>query len=73
MMEEEGRFNEYRNFCRRTGEMLKMALSDKGISWQKKLILFVPLKCERYLEERKMEEVWMVYNFYLNHKRLNYQ
>ena len=57
MMEEEGRFNEYRNFCRRTGEMLKMALSDKGISWQKKLILFVPLKCERYLEERKMEEV----------------
>lgn len=55
MMEEEGQFNEYRNFCRRTGEMLKMALEETTVG--KKLILFVPLKCERYLDDDKMEEV----------------
>lgn len=54
LMEEGGRFNQYRNFCRRTGDMLKMALEEMN---EKRLILFVPLKCERYLSENKMEEV----------------
>lgn len=55
LMEEDGRFNEYRNFCRRTGEMLKMALEETPAT--RRLILFVPLKCERYLNDEKMEEV----------------
>lgn len=55
LVEESGRFNEYRNFCRRTGEMLKMALEET--TGGKKLILFVPLKCERYLNESKMDDV----------------
>lgn len=54
MMEESGRFNDYRNFCYRIQEMLKMALEE---DCGEKLVLFVPLKCERYLEEAKMEEV----------------
>lgn len=53
MMEEDGRFNEYRNFCHRTSEILKMALEESAV--KRKLVLFVPLKCERY--DKKMEEV----------------
>lgn len=55
MMEEEGRFNENRNLCHRTGEMLKLAFEEAGISMS--LVLFVPLKCERYLVDGRIEEV----------------
>lgn len=55
LMEEDGRFNEHRNFCRRTSEMLKMALEETSCG--KMLVLFVPLKCEKYLCDGKMEEV----------------
>ncbi len=54
MIEEEGRFNEYHNYCRRTGEMLKMAFEDKK---RNHLVLFVPLKCERYFNDGMMGEV----------------
>lgn len=55
MMEEEGQFNQLQNFCHYTGEMLKMAFEEtkKRMS----LVLFVPLKCERYLMDDKMSDV----------------
>ena len=52
MMEEEGKYNERRNFCHRTGEMIKMALEKARP--QRMLVLFVPLKCERYLKDNKI-------------------
>lgn len=55
MMEEEGKYNERRNFCHRTGEMIKMALEKARP--QRMLVLFVPLKCERYLKDNKMDKV----------------
>lgn len=55
MMEENGKFNEYRNYCSRTSEMLKMALGESYSD--RKLVLFIPLKCERYLNEGKMGKV----------------
>ena len=55
LMEEDGQYNEYRNFCYQTTEMLKTALDDGEEG--EKLILFVPLKCERYLNDGKMDQV----------------
>ena len=55
MMEEEGKYNERRNFCHRTGEMIKMALEKARP--QRMLVLFVPLKCERYLKDNQMDKV----------------
>lgn len=55
MMEEEGRFNESINACHCTGEMLKLAFEEADISMS--LVLFVPLKCERYLVDGRIEEV----------------
>lgn len=55
MMEEEGRYNENRNHCHRTGEMLKLAFEEANVL--SNLILFVPLKCERYLVDGRIEEV----------------
>ena len=55
MIEENGRFNEYRNFCYRTSEMLKMAFEEANPAHM--LVLFVPLKCECYMAKEKMELV----------------
>lgn len=55
MMEENGRFNEYRNRCYRVSEMLKMAFDATKPSHM--LVLFVPLKCERYMMDGRMDQV----------------
>lgn len=56
LMEENGRFNERRNHCYDIIEMVKrvgFADADKGAG----LILLIPLKCERYYNDKRMEEV----------------
>lgn len=56
MMEEEQRFDDIRNIEKRITEMIKrseFASKDKGPG----LVLFVPLKCERYLNDDRMGEV----------------
>lgn len=55
MLEQDGIYNESRNLCRRVSELLKMALDENSDG--KRLILFVPLKCERYLADGRMDEV----------------
>lgn len=55
MMEEEGQFNERRNFCNRTCEILKRALQNAKV--ERNMVLFVPLKCELYRKNERMEEV----------------
>lgn len=55
MMEYGGIFNEDCNFCQETGELIKMALEKTHP--QRMLVLFVPLKCERYLNDNRMSEV----------------
>lgn len=55
LMEESGIYNQSRNLCRRVGELLKMALNEEPEG--KRLILFVPLKCERYYNDGRMDEV----------------
>lgn len=60
MLEEEGRFNERKNYSTRICEMLKMAVINPqtGIPYDDpKLFLFVPLKCEKYSRENRMDEV----------------
>ena len=59
LMEEKGDYNEKRNLCHKTSEMIKHALEDlkDEPSYIKKMLLFVPLKCERYLNDGKMDEV----------------
>ena len=58
LMEEEGDYNEKRNLCHKTSEMIKLALAElKDESSYIKMVLFVPLKCERYLNDGKMDEV----------------
>lgn len=58
MLEEEGRFNQRKNYSNRICEMLKMALMDSETpNKESKLFLFVPLKCEKYSEENRMNEV----------------
>ncbi len=56
LMEEDGLYNDRRNRCFRISEMVKnvgFADTDKGAG----LILLIPLKCERYLNDGRMEEV----------------
>lgn len=54
LMECDGFFNELCNRCYRTTELLKnCGFGDNGPG----LLLFVPLKCEKYQEEEKMGEV----------------
>jgi len=65
MMEEGGQFNENRNFCHRTCETLKMAL-EKEPSDIKKLFLFVPLKCERYMMNNQMNDICNKTKVYYN-------
>lgn len=58
LMEEDGLYNDSRNRCFRISEMVKdvgFADANKGAG----LILLIPLKCERYRNENRMEEVAM--------------
>lgn len=58
MLEEEGRFNQRKNYSNIICEMLKMALMDPETpNKEPKLFLFVPLKCEKYSKEHRMNEV----------------
>ena len=53
MMEENGRYNDGRNHPQLVIDFLKQNLSNK----EEKLILFVPLKCEKYYKEGRIDEV----------------
>lgn len=55
LIEYEGSYNEMSNRCYRTCELLKECeFSDSGSG----LLLLVPLKCEKYAEENRMNEVF---------------
>ena len=56
LMEENGRYNDLRNRCYRITEMIKGNF-DINKSKIPKLVLFVPLKCEKYYWENRMNEV----------------
>lgn len=56
LMEQKGLYNDPRNRCRRVTEMIKkagFADANKGAG----MVLFVPLKCERYYNRNQMGEV----------------
>ncbi|MBD5560497.1 MAG: hypothetical protein HDQ87_09125 [Clostridia bacterium] len=56
LMEEKGQYNEERNVCSKiTSLIVKTKFADPARGPQ--LVLFVPLKCERYYNERRMDEV----------------
>ena len=78
MMEENGRFNEQRNFCFRISEMLKMAFEHEKPAHM--LVLFVPLKCEwcqmngqMPLVQQKTEEAYAPLIRYLQRYPNRYQ
>ena len=48
-----GQYNDYRNYCKRIGNMLMQC--DK--KEEPIMILFVPLKCEKYMHNREMDVV----------------
>ena len=54
MMECDGRYNEGKNFPSLITEFFKEALADSA---DEKLIMLVPLKCEKYFHEHRIEEV----------------
>ena len=56
LMEENGQYNDRRNRCYRITEMIKGNF-DINKSELPKLVLFVPLKCEKYYWEDRMNEV----------------
>ena len=53
-----GNWNDQRNYCRRITEMVKKNFTpDPNGALDPKMILFVPLKCEKYYAKDKMELV----------------
>ena len=54
LMEERGRFCEAKNAVSILSEFFRKVVSDAA---QEKLILFIPLKCEKYYREGRMDEV----------------
>lgn len=62
LMEEEGLFNEQRNYCSKISDMFTMAYQELAnnvsVEQMPRLVLFVPLKCERYLQDGKMQQVY---------------
>lgn len=54
MMEREGEFNEIKNKPKQITELFESAV---GSIDSEKLILFIPLKCEKYFHENRMGEV----------------
>lgn len=60
LMEEFGRFNEGRNFTSNINYFIKRNINfnpEDPNSKQNRMILFVPLKCEKYMAEGRMNEV----------------
>ena len=61
LMEEKGRFNEGRNFSENINYFIKKNVNFKGDGKSKSkkncMVLFVPLKCEKYMESGRMDEV----------------
>lgn len=53
LMEEDGRYNDEKNMP----GVVKDYLLKHAAEMKNKLVLFVPLKCERYFHEKRMEEV----------------
>lgn len=53
LMEEDGRFNEAKNMCSTICDYFKKNMEGDD----EKLILLVPLKCEKYYYEKRMDEV----------------
>lgn len=53
LIEESGRFNSEKNMP----EIVKNYILKHAAEFQNKLILFVPLKCERYFHEERMQDV----------------
>ena len=51
-----GRYNEPKNFTGRIADMVKENFVVPEGSIRKKMILFVPLKCEKYYNQRKLSE-----------------
>ena len=56
LMEDDGQYNDIRNRCFRITEAIK-ANFDVNSSVPK-MVLFVPIKCERYYDETRMEDVY---------------
>lgn len=56
LMEEDGAYNEPHNRCWLVSELVKEA-KFADVSQKPGLVLFVPLKCERYYNEGRMDEV----------------
>ena len=50
-----GRYNDYRNYCSRIAEMVKNNFTPS--SYGPRMILLVPLKCEKYYNLQQMDEV----------------
>ena len=59
LMEADGSYAEKRNFCEVVCNWIhKIDVSDEAAKKSyKKMVLFVPLKCEKYMNDGKMEEV----------------
>lgn len=51
-----GKYNEFRNHCETIGKWVKKYFADES-NLSAKMILFVPLKCERYYHEGRMDEL----------------
>lgn len=65
MMEKDGLYNERKNYCNKIADRIKRAFEESSAkhpftSGEHKLVLFVPLKCERYLADNRMDEVKLI-------------
>lgn len=54
LMEKDGVYNEVKNKTKKITELFKKAIKEIN---SEKLVLFIPLKCEKYFHEERMEEV----------------
>ena len=55
LMEEDGEYNEPRNYCSDVCDRIEELEFDEKSG--KKMVLFVPLKCEKYIAQGRMQEV----------------
>lgn len=74
-----GEFNDRRNYCSRIGTWIKRNFSEKS-NLAAKMVLFVPLKCEKYYHNGQMEILNKkihkaykeVFNFFTNNEQQRY-
>lgn len=57
LMEKDGQYNDVRNRCFRITQSIK-AIEDLKTKILPKLVLFVPIKCEKYCHEKRMLDVY---------------